>query len=54
VPFDPAQVQAQVAGSATFTFSDGNTGFFAYTVDNIAQGKPIARQVFSAGSTLCE
>jgi len=45
-PFDPAQVQRIVAGTATLTFSDGNNGTFAYTVNGITQSKSITRFVF--------
>jgi hypothetical protein len=37
----------------TLTFSDGNTGTFAYTVNGIARTKPITRQVFRAPGTVC-
>jgi hypothetical protein len=40
-------------GTGTFTFSDFYTGTFAYTVDGIAQSKPIVRNVFSAPATVC-
>ena len=45
-PFDPNQVQRIAVGSANLTFSDGNNGTFAYTVNGISQTKPITRQVF--------
>ena len=35
-------------GTATLTFSDGNNGTFAYTVNGISQTKSITRQVFGA------
>jgi hypothetical protein len=40
-------------GSATFTFSDANTGTFAYTLDGVSQTKPITRQDFSTPATVC-
>jgi hypothetical protein len=46
VPFDPAGVVATAVGSGTLTFTDANNGTFAYTVNGIAQVKPITRQVF--------
>jgi len=46
VPFDPTQVQRVAVGTATLTFSDGNNGTFAYTVNGISQTKAITRQVF--------
>ncbi len=53
VPFDPAKVTVTPVGSATFTFTDGNTGTFAYTVDGVSQSKPITRQVFRTPGTAC-
>jgi hypothetical protein len=52
-PFDPAKVVATPVGTATFTFADGNHGTFGYTVNGIAQSKPITRQVFRAPGTVC-
>jgi hypothetical protein len=46
VPFNPALVQRAAVGVATLTFTDGNNGSFAYTVNGIAQTKPITRQLF--------
>src|SRR5439155_12636791 len=46
VPFDPASVVPNAVGTATLTFSDGNTGSFAYTVDGVSQAKAITREVF--------
>ena len=55
VPFNPAQVLATQVGSATLTFSDANTGTFAYSfpaggalgnASLISQVKPITHQVF--------
>jgi len=46
VPFDPVLVQRDPVGAATLTFADGNNGSFAYTVDGIAQTKPITREAF--------
>ncbi len=40
-------------GSGTFTFSDGESGIFAYTLDGVSQAKPIARQIYSAPVTVC-
>jgi hypothetical protein len=51
VPFDPNKVGITAVGQATLTFTDGNTGTFAYTVNGIAQAKAITRQVFSGGTT---
>ena len=48
MPFDPTRVQRVAVGAATLTFSDGNNGTFAYTVNGVAQTKSITRQVFGA------
>jgi hypothetical protein len=53
-PFDPAQVKAQQAGTATFTFTDGNNATFAYTLDGVTQSKAITRQVFVEPGTVCQ
>jgi hypothetical protein len=41
-------------GSASFTFSDGNTATFTYTVNGITQSKTITREVFTAPGTVCQ
>ena len=59
LPFDPAAVVATKAGTATFTFTDGNHATFAYSVqlggmaEPVAQSKPITRQVFAPPGTAC-
>ncbi|HZI82771.1 MAG TPA: hypothetical protein VFF44_02600 [Casimicrobiaceae bacterium] len=53
VPFNPASVTPTAVGNATLTFTDGNTGTFAYTVNGVAQAKAITREVFSGGGTAC-
>ena len=57
-PFNASLVQRATVGSATFSFSDGNTGTFAYQVNdppNVAtQTKAITRQVFRAPGTVCQ
>jgi hypothetical protein len=57
VPFDPNLVTRTTAGTATFTFTDGNTGSFAYSVNdgaNVAtQTKLSTRQVFRPPGTVC-
>ena len=40
-------------GSASFTFSDGNTATFNYTVNGITQSKAITREVFTPPGTAC-
>jgi hypothetical protein len=46
VPYDPAAVNAQVAGSITFTFTDLNHAVMSYTIDGVTQSKAITRQPF--------
>jgi serine protease len=59
VPFppigSPGGATGTPVGAATFTFSDGNTGTFAYTVNAEAQTKNITRQLFHPlAGTLCQ
>jgi len=59
VPFppigSPGGATGTSVGTATFTFSDGNTGTFAYTVNAEAQTKNITRQLFQPlAGTLCQ
>ncbi|MDE2210773.1 MAG: hypothetical protein KGJ99_13690 [Betaproteobacteria bacterium] len=54
VPFDPARVTRTAVGTATFTFSDGANGTFAYTVNGVSQVKTITREVFVAPGTVCQ
>jgi hypothetical protein len=54
VPFNPASVVSTNVGTATLTFTDGNTGTFAYTVNGVAQAKAITREVFSGSATICQ
>jgi uncharacterized protein (DUF1800 family) len=53
VPFDSKKKVETVVGSTTFTFADRNSGSFAYTVNGIAQTKPIIRQVFASPVPTC-
>ena len=53
MPFSPSAVQVTPVGNVTFTFIDGNTATFAYTVNGIAQTKAITRQVFRTPGTMC-
>ena len=54
----PTTVVRTPVGTATFTFSDGNNGSFAYQVNdgaNVgAQTKSITRQVFRPPGTICQ
>ena len=54
VPFDPAKVAGTAVGTATFTFTDGNTGTFNYTVNGTTQSKAITREVLVAPGTVCQ
>jgi hypothetical protein len=60
VPFNPTLIQHSPSGTATFTFTDGNTGTFSYNVDlgdgvnKATQSKAITRQVFRAPGTTCQ
>jgi hypothetical protein len=54
VPFNPQSVIATAAGTATFTFSDGNAASFAYTVEGVTQTKAITREVFRPPGTTCQ
>jgi hypothetical protein len=58
VPFNPKSVQLTAVGTATFTFTNGNAGTFAYQVNdgpNVAtQTKSIVRQVFRPPGTVCQ
>ena len=51
--FDPNQVHATKVGTASFTFTDKNTGAFAYTVNGTSQSKPIVREVFGSAVPTC-
>lgn len=53
-PFDPAKVVVTDAGTATLTFTNGNAGTFAYTLDGVTQTKAITRQVFRTPGTVCQ
>jgi hypothetical protein len=51
--FDPSRVVVTQVGSATFAFSDANSGSFRYTVNGITQTKPIVRQIYSSPVPTC-
>ncbi len=46
VTFDPARVTRTVAGTATFSFTNGGAGTFAYTLNGVTRSKAIARYLF--------
>jgi hypothetical protein len=58
VPFppigSPGGATGTKVGTATFTFSDGNTGTFAYSVNGVSQTKAITREVFRPPGTVCQ
>ena len=60
LPWDSSAISYVVAGSATFVFTDGNTGTFEYNVNTYggagasSQIKPITRQVFRPPGTVCQ
>ena len=53
VPFNPVNVVNTPVGTATFTFADGNTATFAYTVNGVAQAKAITREILQNPGTTC-
>jgi hypothetical protein len=54
VPFNPASVVPTAVGAATISFTDGNTGTFAYTLNGVSQTKAVTRQVFGSPGTICQ
>jgi predicted dienelactone hydrolase len=54
VPFNPAAVVGTAVGNATFTFANGNSATFAYTVNGVSQVKTITREIFRASGTVCQ
>ena len=60
VPFYPSIVQRIPVGTATFSFTDGNNGRFAYQVNDpygaivATQTKAITREVFLSPGTVCQ
>jgi len=54
VPFNPSKVVATQVGTVNLSFSDGNTGTFAYTVGSVTQTKSITRQIFVPPGTVCQ
>lgn len=53
-PWNKALVSLTQVGSATFAFTDANSGTFSYTVNGVSQSKAIVRQVFSTPTTVCQ
>lgn len=50
----PGGPMISIAGSATFTFTDGNRAMFNYTVDGVTQTKTITRQILQPPGTVCQ
>jgi hypothetical protein len=46
VPYNPGALQAQQAGTVTFTFHDRDNATMSYTVEGVTQSKAITRQPF--------
>jgi hypothetical protein len=53
MPFNPANVVPTQVGNASFTFNNGNSGTFAYTVNGVSQLKSISRFIFTNPGTIC-
>jgi hypothetical protein len=51
--YDASRFNGTSVGTGTFTFTDGSNGTFSYTVDGVAQSKPITRYVFSSPVNVC-
>lgn len=45
--FDPAQVRPIVAGTATFTFANGNAATFTSTLDGVTRTRALSRELFA-------
>ena len=43
-----------IVGTASFSFSDGNSAMFSYTVNGVTQTKAITREVFTSPGTVCQ
>jgi hypothetical protein len=54
VPFNPASVVPTAVGTAMLSFTDGNTGTFAYTVNGVSQTKAVTREIFNGAGTICQ
>jgi hypothetical protein len=51
--WNPAMVALTPVGNATLSFSDANTGVFAYSVNGFNGSKAITRQVYASPVTVC-
>jgi hypothetical protein len=53
VPFNPAFVSRTAVGLGTLSFTDANSGSFAYSLKGVTQTREITRQVFAAPVPTC-
>ena len=53
IPFDRAAVTRRAVGTGTLTFSDGDSGSFAYAVNGVTQTKIITREKFASPVPVC-
>jgi hypothetical protein len=57
VPFPaigaPGGPTGPIVGTASFSFSDGNSAMFSYTINGVTQSKAITREVFTSPGTVC-
>jgi len=51
--YDGSKFAATLAGTATLSFSDANTGTFQYTIDGVAATKPITKFLYSSPVPTC-
>jgi len=51
--YDGSKFAATLAGTATLSFSDANTGNFQYTIDGVAASKPITKFLYSSPVPTC-
>jgi hypothetical protein len=52
-PWDSQDLAPIEVGTATFTFANGNSATFDYTVNDVTRSKPITREIFNAPGTEC-
>ncbi len=52
-PFDSTRIVTTEVGTGTFTFTDSNTGSFAYTLNGVSQSKALMRETFSSPVPTC-
>jgi hypothetical protein len=52
--FDPSRVAYKTVGTGAVTFTDGNNGTFAYTLNGVSQTKALTRLIFAGSGTVCQ